>query len=485
MKKFKIIAVSFLISLAASCSLDILPDSSVSNDSYWKTQNDVEAAVNGIYTQMRNQLDSWKWIYWFEARSGNMAQGMTSCGIGSYIENEITPSLNDVSWSTLYNIVAQANAVINNAGRAEFHDTAVHDKLLSEAYFFRAWCYFQLVRLWGDVPKITNFISSLDDPQLYPERSPKDEIYQLVLDDIAKAGELNTEKSIESRNRVSRAAILMLQTEIYLWMYRVEKASDQYLAMAETAVDEVLEFPGLQMLGNYRDVFETENNSEIIFALYYDLLENTSQYGTLLCQSSTLVPEEYRNNPIPVNNSNNRIKFSDSFCSRYLDKTPGDTRASYICDEIESGGTVYRYTLKYQGEMNGNTRAFTTDTRMYRLAEAYMFKAEILALKGQDAEACSMLDKTVSRAYGNDRFYSAKALTGDDLMDAILDERMIEFAGECKSWFDLIRFGVVFERVEKLIGRENDKQGNILYLPVHNDSISRNTKIKQTPGYEN
>ena len=239
------------------------------------------------------------------------------------------------------------------------------------------------------------------------------------------------------------------------------------------------------MLGNYRDVFETENNSEIIFALYYDLLENTSQYGTLLCQSSTLVPEEYRNNPIPVNNSNNRIKFSDSFCSRYLDKTPGDTRASYICDEIESGGTVYRYTLKYQGEMNGNTRAFTTDTRMYRLAEAYMFKAEILALKGQDAEACKMLDKTVSRAYGNDRFYSAKALTGDDLMNAILDERMIEFAGECKSWFDLIRFGVVFERVEKLIGRENDKQGNILYLPVHNDSISRNTKIKQTPGYEN
>ena len=220
MKNIKIIAVSFLISLAASCSLDILPDSSVSNDSYWKTQNDVEAAVNGIYTQMRNQLDSWKWIYWFEARSGNMAQGMTSCGIGSYIENEITPSLNDVSWSTLYNIVAQANAVINNADRAEFHDTAAHDKLLSEAYFFRAWCYFQLVRLWGDVPKITNFISSLDDPQLYPERSPKDEIYQLVLDDIAKAGELNTEKSIESRNRVSRAAILMLQTEIYLWMYR-------------------------------------------------------------------------------------------------------------------------------------------------------------------------------------------------------------------------------------------------------------------------
>ena len=61
---------------------------------------------------------------------------------------------------------------------------------------------------------------------------------------------------------------------------------------------------------------------------------------------------------------------------------------------------------------------------------------------------------------------------------------MIEFAGECKSWFDLIRFGEVFNRVPALVGRENDNQGNILLLPVNDDTISRNPKIKQTPGYE-
>ena len=217
MKKIKIILFSIFAYMAASCSLDILPDSSVSNDSYWKTENDAEAAVSGIYTQFRNQLNMWKWMYWFEiytqfrnqlnmwkwmywfeARSQNIGAGMTSSGIGAYNNNQITPTLDDTSWATLYNVVSQANAVINNIDRINFNNSATRDRLMSEALFFRSWCYFNLVRLWGDVPKITNFMTSLDDPQLYPERSPKSEIYDLILSDIETAVTLNTAKSIHS-----------------------------------------------------------------------------------------------------------------------------------------------------------------------------------------------------------------------------------------------------------------------------------------------
>lgn len=485
MKKIKIILFSIFAYMAASCSLDILPDSSVSNDSYWKTENDAEAAVSGIYTQFRNQLNMWKWMYWFEARSQNIGAGMTSSGIGAYNNNQITPTLDDTSWATLYNVVSQANAVINNIDRINFNNSATRDRLMSEALFFRSWCYFNLVRLWGDVPKITNFMTSLDDPQLYPERSPKSEIYDLILSDIETAVTLNTAKSIQDRTRVSRAAILMLQTEIYMWMHKVEGKGDDYLEKAENAVNEILSFPEsvLKLQGTYSSVFENENNSEIIFAIHYDEAEKTDQYGSLLCQSSTLVPAEYRNNPIPVNNSTNRMAFSDMFYEEYRNRTPGDTRVSYISDDIVVNGINYRYTLKYQGEMNGNTRIFTTDTRIYRLAEAYMYKAEILAEKGQYPEACQMLNKVVARAYNDPQHY--EGLTGEEFEDTLLDERMIEFAGECKSWFDLIRFGVVFDRVPSLKGRESEKEGNILLLPVHYDTISRNPKIKQTPGYEN
>ena len=275
MKKIKIILFSIFAYMAASCSLDILPDSSVSNDSYWKTENDAEAAVSGIYTQFRNQLNMWKWMYWFEARSQNIGAGMTSSGIGAYNNNQITPTLDDTSWATLYNVVSQANAVINNIDRINFNNSATRDRLMSEALFFRSWCYFNLVRLWGDVPKITNFMTSLDDPQLYPERSPKSEIYDLILSDIETAVTLNTAKSIQDRTRVSRAAILMLQTEIYMWMHKVEGKGDDYLEKAENAVNEILSFPEsvLKLQGTYSSVFENENNSEIIFAIHYDEAE--------------------------------------------------------------------------------------------------------------------------------------------------------------------------------------------------------------------
>ena len=183
MKKIKLICLFVSLSVLNSCSLDILPDSVVSNESYWETESDVQSAVDGIYSKMRGQLDAWKWMYWFEARSGNIAPGFTSSGIGSYINNQITSNLNDTNWANLYNIVSQTNAVITNIDRVTFHNTTLHDELLAEAYAVRAWCYFNLVRLWGDVPLITNFVSSLDDPQLYPERSPKSTVYETIKSD--------------------------------------------------------------------------------------------------------------------------------------------------------------------------------------------------------------------------------------------------------------------------------------------------------------
>ena len=485
MKKIKLICLFVSLSVLNSCSLDILPDSVVSNESYWETESDVQSAVDGIYSKMRGQLDAWKWMYWFEARSGNIAPGFTSSGIGSYINNQITSNLNDTNWANLYNIVSQTNAVITNIDRVTFHNTTLHDELLAEAYAVRAWCYFNLVRLWGDVPLITNFVSSLDDPQLYPERSPKSTVYETIKSDIENAEQLYLSNEIKDRCKISRAAILMLRADIYLWMYKVEEANADYLTKAEKSVDEILALPktALSLQGSYKNVFDKEGNTEIIFSIYYDKDENSSQYGSLLAQSSTLVPAALRNNPIPVATSANRMNFSKLFYDNCRNRTSGDTRVGYISSDIESGGVNYRYTLKYMGEMNGVTRVFTTDTRIYRLAEAYLFKAEILAEQGNYPKAVEYLNDVVARAY-NEKEHYPKTLAGEEFKAALLDERMIEFAGECKSWFDLIRFGEVFNRVPTLAGRENDNQGNILLLPVNDDTISRNPKIKQTPGYE-
>lgn len=486
MKYIKIQLIACLVLALSSCDLDILPDSSVSADSYWKTEDDTKSAVNGLYTRFRGQLNSYKWMYWFEARACNIGPGLSAGGITTYNNNDIPPSADDTNWVTLYNIISQANVIIENIDKVSYTSKTTRDQYLGEAYFVRAWCYFNLVRLWGDVPIITNFIASLDDPQLYPARAPKSEVFDLIKSDIKNANDLYASKTIASRSRVSRAAILMLKTDIYLWLYKVEDEATESLDKAEEAVDEVLSYPTttLKLENNYSDIFNNESSSEIIFSIYYAISENSSQYGTLLAQSSTLVPAQYRNNPIPVGTSANHVMaFSNLFYEKYRNRTAGDTRAELISSDMEIGGTNYRWTKKYMGEMNGNTRAFTSDTRVYRFAEAVMFKAEILAERDNYPQAVIELNKVVKRAYGVNSFYP-QSLTGEAFKDALLDERMIEFAGECKSWFDLIRFGKAFERVPSLERRENDKEGNILYLPVNENTIARNTKIKQTPGYD-
>jgi len=119
---------------------------------------------------------------------------------------------------------------------------------------------------------------------------------------------------------------------------------------------------------------------------------------------------------------------------------------------------------------------------VYRLAEAILFKAEILNAQGSTAEAVSYLNQIAERAYGISDYYST-ALSQAELDDAILDERLIEFGVEGKSWFDMIRFGKAFERISSLTGRENEYQGNILLFPIDPESITTNPSITQTPGF--
>lgn len=483
MKYRIVIFLTMMLILQTGClDLDLIPESSVSSESYWKVEDDALAAANGLYVKMRG-VSRWDCLYWFECRSGNIAGGMTANNVLPFTQNNVTPNLNQMDWTPLYNIISQANVILENIDRVEYTKEKTRDEILAQAYFFRAWSYFQLVRLWGDVPLITHFIASANDPELFPERASQEEVWLRIEGDIELAEQLYQSTSVPDRNKVSRAAILMLRTEIYLWTSRVLGHTDD-LEKAEQSVDEILGMSPatFKLLDNYVNVFELEDNEEIIFALNYNQIEDPNQYGMLIAQSPGLIPKEYQNNPIIVGNGNyNFMQYSNLFYQKYRNKLSNDSRAEYISDDMEIKGISYRWTNKFMGEYANGIRYFTTDTRYYRFAEAILFKAEILAEK-DDPNAVSYLNQTIRRATGVDNYYPG-SLTGQDLKDAILDERMIEFAGELKSWFDLIRFGEVFKRVPDLVGREDDKAGNILFFPLYTQTLSRNPKLKQTLGY--
>ncbi|MEZ5102891.1 MAG: RagB/SusD family nutrient uptake outer membrane protein, partial [Draconibacterium sp.] len=150
--KYRIVVFFAIILLTQMSCLDLQlePESSVSSESYWKVEDDAQAAANGLYVRMRG-VSRWDCLYWFECRAGNIAGGMTSNNVLPFTQNNLTPNLNQMDWTPLYNIVSQANVIMEKIDQVAYVKEETRNQILAQAYFFRAWSYFQLVRLWGEV----------------------------------------------------------------------------------------------------------------------------------------------------------------------------------------------------------------------------------------------------------------------------------------------------------------------------------------------
>lgn len=490
MKSLAILSIACAMLLCA-CEKhmdDIQPYSIVTSQSMWQDEGDATAGVAGVYNQFRNTFDDQDFLFWFELRSGFWYFGESGGGAGSsnwtdLFDNQLSASTTPgTNWENMYKTINGANLALKYIPDIDFSDEDEKNSLLADAYFIRAFTYFALARIFGDVPILTQGFESADAENLFPVREPVTEVFAQIKRDIDAAIAAIPDDDPRDRILASRGAINMLKADVYLWTAKRIGGGNADLNTAEDAVDQVLGNSNYQLLADYEQVFRADQNEEIIFSIYFDISEADNQYGRNFPFQIGAVPEEYHNNPVMVGAHAQWFTLTDHYVNNYLLKDTTDTRAGVINQDFDDGTRIYRWVNKYQGEYLEGTRFATDDTRVYRLAEAILFKAEIRNALGFSAEAVPYLNQIAERAYGVSDFYST-ALSQAELDDAILDERLIEFGAEGKSWFDMIRFGKAFERIPSLTGRENEYEGNILLFPIDPESITTNPNITQTPGF--
>ncbi len=469
--------------------LDIAPASIITSQNMWTNEAEAEAGIAGMYNRFRHAFNAsgqpdYRFLVYTELRSGFWQTGHS----GASQWNDLffntpnptsTPSLN---WTPIYNTINAANLALKYIPEIDFFDEKKAKVFLADAYFIRAICYFMLVRTWGDVPVTVRPYESFDDDNLFPARTPKSQVFELIKSDIQQALLHMEDEGHRNRIMASKSGINMLKAEVYLWTAKREGGGRADLDIAHAAVDQVLASPHYSLLANYEQVFREDRNQEIIFSIHFDLTEHDGQYGTQFMYLGGHVEAPFRNNPVPVGTSNQWLTLNDHFVDNYLMKTPGDTRTGVIHQTFSSPGRDYRWINKYLGEFVGDVYYDTSDTRFYRFAEAILFKAEILNAIDRTTDAIAELNKVAKRAYGVDNFYPT-SLTKTQVDETILHERLIEFAVEGKSWFDFIRFGKAFELIPTLVGRQNEYEGNILLLPISPNTLMKNPNIQQTPGY--
>lgn len=482
-KLYIFLAIIFITSFT-SCEdlLDVKPKSSITVASMWENEDDAWGALYGTFNQWRSAYGG-NYYFWGEFRTGYYESGVSSGRFhyGNLWDNTLIPDDNGCDWGSIYTLINDCNLILKYVPEIEFSNQQDKDFIIGNAYFLRSFAYFYIARIWGEAPVLLDPHESANQEGMYPERNPVEEVFTQAELDIEEAINLIPTGYLKGTGIASKEVANMLKADIYLWRSRVNGKDD--LEKAMTAVDYVLSSSNYQLMDSYKIVFEDDNNKELMLSIIHDIDETTRNNEFLWPTGS--VPASIRDNPVTVQTGTMWSNISEAYRD-FLQEDPNDTRAfinaaeyTYIDDqEVE---TYFHWFEKYKGNVISGTRVFDSDYRVYRLAEAILFKAEILNEMGQTAQAIEQLNKIAKRAYNTDNYYPT-TLNQAEVDDAILDERIKEFVGEGKAWFDLIRFDKAFERIPTLEGKENKQ--NILLWPVSYNTINRNGNIKQTPGYD-
>lgn len=250
------------VALLGGCiSLDRHPDYVVESGLFWKTQEQADAAIAGVYARMKDQSYAYAWQFALDCL-GNVGMGYDEQGIAPVSRGTYTSSTGWVTnkWKALYECVAASNYFLQNIGRAEISDD-LRTVYEAEAGFLRAFNYFELTKFFGGIPYYdeTLVVETGYDEMLKP-RSTKEDIYEHILDDLEDAiAGLPEDWPEEFNGRVTKSAAYALKGKVLLYGKEYSKAA---LAFEEVLKRDHVLYP------DYAGLFtpEGDSSSEMIFA---------------------------------------------------------------------------------------------------------------------------------------------------------------------------------------------------------------------------
>ena len=266
-----------ILSLVLGCSCtDFLDESNPSNftqQNYFKTAEHARSVVNSIYADLRYSAngDYGGNPYFMTDFLTGLAGTKVSQNVNiNNIRLVVNNSDNEYSkswWNYAYRAIANANLAITYIPGIEM-DKSTKSKCLGEAYFLRAYNYFNLVRLFGSVPLVLVPVDA-SSPELYPQQASTEEVYNSILSDLKQAEESDLGWTDET-GRVTKATVKSLLASVYLTMagYPMEKGKEYY-ALAASKAKEVIDNGSYKLFSSYSDLhnIEMENKGEHLFMI--------------------------------------------------------------------------------------------------------------------------------------------------------------------------------------------------------------------------
>lgn len=428
----------------SSCSdfLEIPSETSLSTATFYKSEKDLQQAVNAAYAPLRDLYNksaapgvnnAGAWLMG-EMRSDNTTylynssyRAVTDQEAISDFTNQAANTISTHKYTTNYQIIARANQLLASVDGVDFAE-ASKNNIKGQAYFLRALAYFDLVQYFGKVPLHLAPVTDREGAAL--PLSEVEAVYIQIIADASQAAALLPKKSEQEAGRATSGAAKTLLGNVY--------AVQKNWPAAETVLKQVID-SGEYILGDYASAFSVsnKNNSESVFEVQFK--EGTEGYAGSFIYEMLPSPMSAEQVASITGASGTQALTGEAFNIPTPDLLaayePGDLRKNIsIGITTLSDGKTYPYVKKL---LQPHAQAGFTGTNwpVYRYAEVLLLYAEALNENGK--AAASYLNEVRLRA----NLGSTTAVGQANLRTAILNERRVELAFENKRWLDLVRTG--------------------------------------------
>ncbi|HET9279889.1 MAG TPA: RagB/SusD family nutrient uptake outer membrane protein, partial [Flavitalea sp.] len=249
-----ITAALAILTFVPSCRKDLLdkvPNDRLSEEIFWKTENDAKLAVNALYTDLDGQnIFSWDALSDI-AHTNQLSNTQTFIELGTYdVSNEKVYN----EWASAYRGIRAANYFLENVDKVATTNKAILERFKGEARVLRAYQYIKLAGMFGDVPLITTSINLAEAAELI--RTPVGDIWNFIDKELEEAAALvPATYAAADKGRITKGAAWGLKARADLWAGRYQ-----------AAVAATKNVTGYSLYGSYQNLFKYagENNAEVI-----------------------------------------------------------------------------------------------------------------------------------------------------------------------------------------------------------------------------
>lgn len=483
MKKMLFVLVAGILVLA--CSDDFVDPELFDEDSenFFNSQEDYQSALLSTYDLLQSTYLN---VMLGEIASDNTLAGGESATdtpgiqeIDDMVHNNVNQQLRDI-WGWMYGGIYRANYIIEFQDKTDF---AGKDVVLAETRFLRAYFYFELVKWFGDVPLTIDRRIDFGEQNTI-DRAPVAEVYAQIEQDLIFAA-ATLPATPTDVGRATKGAAQSLLGKVYLYQ-------DKF-AEAAPVLEEVVNSGNYDLLEDYSTMFENdnENNIESVFEVQYTDQEGAG-FGCLQCSEGNVAVgfNGIRNYSGPLFDSG--FSFNIPTQEAFDAFEPGDTRRDVAILDIndwaatnsgvsfvegfEHTGYYNRKYIARQGDANIGDANLTNPNnyRYIRFADVLLMAAEALNRGGiSDDRARAYLNRVRNRANLDN-----VDVSGEQLTQAIYQERRVELVGEGHRFFDLVRTGRAAAEIDGFQAGKNE----LFPIPLIEIELAGN-RWAQNPGY--